>query len=85
MQILHTNIIKIFGIFEENDKIYIVLEYCENGDFYEFLRNNSIIFNFYIAPLPFETAQFYAAQIVSCLNYLHNLGIAHRDLKVKSH
>jgi serine/threonine protein kinase len=41
MQISHTNVIKIFGIFEENEKIYIVLEYCENGDFYEFLKNNS--------------------------------------------
>ena len=32
--------------------------------------------------MPFETAQFFAAQIVSSLQYLHDLGIAHRDLKV---
>ena len=34
-------IIKIEGIFEENGKIFIVLEYLSNGDFYEFLKLNS--------------------------------------------
>ena len=38
----HPNIIKIYGIFEENDKIYTVLEYCSAGDFYEFIVNNCI-------------------------------------------
>lgn len=32
--------------------------------------------------LPKEQTQFFAAEIVSFLDYLHNLGIAHRDLKV---
>ena len=42
LRVSNSNIVKIFGIFEETEKIYIVLEYCENGDFYEFLKNNSI-------------------------------------------
>jgi len=69
----HPNIIKIYGIFEERSKIYIVLEYCEKGDFFEFIKNNH--------PLTYETAQYYTAQVVSSLEYLHCLGIAHRDLK----
>lgn len=40
----HPNIIKIHGIFEENDKIYTALEYCSAGDFYEFIVNNSKFF-----------------------------------------
>jgi hypothetical protein len=39
----HPNIIKIYGIFEENDKIYTVLQYCSAGDFMEFITNNCII------------------------------------------
>ena len=39
-RISHPNIIKIEGIFEENDKIFMVLEYLPNGDFYEFLKSN---------------------------------------------
>jgi len=38
----HDNIIKIFGIFEDNMKLYIVLEYCACGDFYDFLKMNCI-------------------------------------------
>jgi serine/threonine protein kinase len=40
MKIYHPNIIKILGIFEENQKLYIVLEYCAGGDFYDFVKNN---------------------------------------------
>ena len=69
------------GIFEDHDKLYIVLEYCACGDFYDFLKNNGNYYN-YLVPLPFETAQYYAAQIVSTLEYLHNHNISHRDLKV---
>ena len=42
----HPNIIEIFGVFEEDDKVYIVLEYCENGNLMEFMKNNSIYFLF---------------------------------------
>ena len=34
-----------------------------------------------LAPLKYETAQFFVAQIVEALEYLFNKKIAHRDLK----
>jgi serine/threonine protein kinase len=36
----HENIIKQDGIFEESDKIFIILEYMENGDLYELMKHN---------------------------------------------
>jgi hypothetical protein len=36
----HTNIIKIFGTYEDEDKVYLVLEYCNKGDLQEYTRSN---------------------------------------------
>jgi 3-phosphoinositide dependent protein kinase-1 len=40
-KVYHPNILKCEGIFEENDKIFMVIEYLQNKDFYEFLKINS--------------------------------------------
>lgn len=34
-----------------------------------------------LEPLPIELVRFYAAEIVSALEFIHSKGIAHRDLK----
>jgi len=36
----HKNIIKIIGIFDDPNKINIVLEYCSNGDFSDYIIKN---------------------------------------------
>ena len=66
-------IVQIYGTFHSKKKIYIVLDYLSNGDFATFLRMNY--------PLKEETIRFYAAEIVSFLEYLQSQKIVHRDLK----
>jgi len=39
--------------------------------------------NFFTGKLPKEQIIFFSAEIVNILEYLHNFGIAHRDMKVK--
>lgn len=36
----HINIIKIYEIIWENNCIYFVMEYAEQGDLYNYLRQN---------------------------------------------
>ena len=66
-------IVQIYGTFQTKKKIYIVLDYLSKGDFATFLRMNY--------PLKEETIRFYAAEIVSFLEYLQSQKIVHRDLK----
>ena len=66
-------IVDILGAFDENRKIYIVMQYLSKGDFSDFIRLNF--------PLKLDTIQFYAAEIVNFLDYIQSKKIVHRDLK----
>lgn len=69
----HPRIVKLHSTFQDQKNLYFVLDYCSNKDFSEFLRSQGTISQ--------ELSQFYAAEIVSALEYLRNQGISHRDLK----
>ena len=66
-------IVKIFGTFQTQKKVYMVLEYLSNGNFANFLK-----YNF---PLKEDTIKFYSAEIVLFLEYLQSQKVVHRDLK----
>ena len=66
-------IVKIFGTFQTQKKVYMVLEYLSNGNFATFLKNNF--------PLKEDTIKFYSAEIVLFLEYLQSQKVVHRDLK----
>ena len=66
-------IVKIFGTFQTQKKVYMVLEYLSNGNFANFLKNNF--------PLKEDTIKFYSAEIVLFLEYLQSQKVVHRDLK----
>ena len=69
----HPNVIKIHHIFEDEKKIYIIMEFCENGElFNRIVEKKSLTEN--------EAALFYY-QLINGLEYIHKNGIVHRDLK----
>lgn len=70
----HVNIINCYDIIKKEDKIYIIMEYCENGDLSSLLKK----------PIKEKYVQFYFAQIASGLKYLFSKGIIHRDIKPKN-
>ena len=69
----HINVIKIHKITEEIDNYYIVMEYCENGE----------LFNYIVAHqrLSEEETAYFFYQLINGLDYIHHKNIVHRDLK----
>ena len=41
MKLSHPNLIKLFFSFQDKYKLYFVLEYCDGGEFSDFLKINS--------------------------------------------
>lgn len=72
----HVNVIKLMSHFEDYDKIYLVTEFCGNGNLYNFLEKEGGRFDE-------RLSVFFLRQIICAIEYLHNLSppIIHRDIK----
>lgn len=68
----HQNILKLYETIEDDNYIYLILEYCENGDLKNFLNKR---------PMKEKNVRRFMKQIVSGLQYLNNKNVYHRDLK----
>ena len=72
-KINHINVIKIIKIIKDSEKIYIIMEFCENGElFHRIVEKQN---------LDEEEAANYYYQLINGLECLHHYGIVHRDLK----
>lgn len=69
----HPNIMRIYDVFEGERELFLVLEYIEGGELFDFLVNRG--------RLPPSEALIYFKQIIYGLNYAHTFSIIHRDLK----
>jgi calcium-dependent protein kinase len=69
----HPNILKLFETFEDEQNVYLVLEYCEGGELFERLMKKKTC-------TERETARM-MRDIFSAVFYLHENGIVHRDIK----
>ena len=69
----HINVIKAKKILEDSKYIYIIMEYCENGELYDIIAENIC--------LEEDQASYYYYQLINGLENIHRYGIVHRDLK----
>ena len=69
----HPNIMRIYDVYEGANELFLVLEYVEGGELFDFLVNRG--------RLPPDEALAYFKQLVYGLNYAHTFSIIHRDLK----
>lgn len=74
--IQHPHIAKLYQYFTDDENIYIVLEYCKNGNLAEYMRQNQRLLE--------SEAIYYFLQTAFALEYLHTNQIIHRDLKLEN-
>ena len=69
----HENIVKLYDFFFENKKVYLIMDYAENGNLFFFVRQKK---NFKKIT---KKKIFY--EVCKAIEYMHSKGIIHRDLK----
>ena len=73
----HPNIIKLYDIFEDEEYIYLIMEECSGGEFFDTLAKKAQQKIMYTEK---DAAKIFK-QILEAVNYLHAHGVCHRDLK----
>ncbi|KAJ5325871.1 uncharacterized protein MYU51_001099 [Penicillium brevicompactum] len=69
----HPNVISLYDVWENRGELYLVLEYVEGGELFDYVSQNG--------PLAEEEAVRLFRQIIAALGYCHRFNICHRDLK----
>lgn len=69
----HPFIIRLLGTFQDQDYLYLALEYADGGDLFSRLEKENFLHE--------EHARFYTMEAALALEHLHSLGVAHRDFK----
>ncbi len=69
----HPNIVTIYDAGDEGDIAYIAMEYLEGEDLQKYTKKSNL--------LPIRKVIDYVADIAEGLDYAHNKGIVHRDVK----
>lgn len=71
----HQNVVTMYGVVEDPQCIYVVLEYCEEGDLFHNITNSAK----YVGNDDLVKHVF--GQLLDAVDFCHQKGIFHRDLK----
>ncbi|KAI4317137.1 hypothetical protein L6164_025035 [Bauhinia variegata] len=69
----HPNIVRLLNVFQANEYLYLVMEFCAGGNLASYIR--------YHGRVQEQTARKFMLQLGSGLKILHSHNIIHRDLK----
>jgi len=71
--IQHPFVVNLIGHFQDERKLYMVLEYIHGGELFSHLRREGRFSD--------DHSRYYAAEIVLAFGYMHGMNIVYRDLK----
>lgn len=71
--LLHPNILRLYGYFHDTTRVFFVLEYCAQGELYAILRKKGRFDE--------PTSAKYIAQLAQALQHCHAKHVIHRDIK----
>ena len=74
VKIIHPNIITLYDYFKSDHYIYLILEYCPNGSLFDIMTKRG-------EPFSGQELISIIRQVLQAINYIHSIGIAHRDIK----
>ena len=70
----HPFVVKLYYAFQDNEKLYLILEYAQGGELFHHLSKEGMFTE--------DVASFYMAELVLALEHLHRtVGVIYRDLK----
>ena len=72
----HDHVIKLHETLEDADRVYLVMDYAENGDLLDHVNK--------VGPLPESQARRLFRHMVGAMEHCHARGIVHRDLKCEN-
>lgn len=70
----HENLLRIYATYEDQRHIFLALEYCDNGDLSDKIREHG-------TRMGDDEVAHWAQQICAAIAELHSKGIVHRDIK----
>ncbi|CAF0724373.1 unnamed protein product [Brachionus calyciflorus] len=69
----HPNILRLYGYFYDDSRVYMILEYAPKGELYNLLKS--------VGKFDDEQAATYIHQLADALSYCHSKKVIHRDIK----
>ena len=69
----HINIVNVLNIIEDTENFYIIMEYCNGGELFDYIVSKE--------RLSEKESAIFFYQIINGVEYIHSQGFAHRDLK----
>ncbi|XP_063703850.1 testis-specific serine/threonine-protein kinase 3 [Culicoides brevitarsis] len=72
----HPNLIRFYQSIETTHRVFIIMEYAENGSLLDLIRTEK--------KLTEPRARLLFRQIVAVIEYIHEKGIVHRDIKCEN-
>ena len=67
----HPNVVRLYEVIDTATKLYLVLEYADGGDMYDYIMRHE-------GGLAEDVARNYFRQIVAAIQYCHKLHVVHR-------